>query len=76
MNILEVKDVVLLLRAEVQRAGGVKAWCKKTGVHRTIVTKVLNNSRPPTKSIIKALSLRTVFVVGGNQSKSTKAKRR
>jgi hypothetical protein len=72
---LEVKDVVSLLRAEVRRAGGVAAWCKKTGVHRSVVSRVLHNC-PPTKSMIKALNLRTVFVVRGNQLKATKAKRR
>jgi DNA-binding phage protein len=64
---LEVKDVILLLRAEVRRAGGVSAWSKKTGVHRTIVSKVLHNSKPLPKSIIKALKLRTVFVVNKDQ---------
>jgi DNA-binding phage protein len=62
MRILEVKDLVPLLRAEVQRAGGVSAWSKKTGVNRTIVSKVLNDLRAPPKSMIKALKLRTVFV--------------
>jgi hypothetical protein len=63
MRILEIKDVVPLLRTEVQRAGGVSAWSKKTGVNRTVASKVLNNLKPPTKSVIKALKLRPVFVV-------------
>ncbi len=63
MRILEFKDIVPLLRAEVQRAGGVSAWSKKTGVSRTVVSKALNNLKPPTKSIIKALKLRMVFVI-------------
>jgi DNA-binding phage protein len=66
MRMLEVKDIVPLLRAEVQRAGGVTAWCKKTGVHRTIASKVLNNLSPPTKSVIKALKLRMVFIASQN----------
>jgi DNA-binding phage protein len=64
MRILEFKDIIPLLRAEVQRAGGVSAWSKKTGVSRTIVSKALNNLKPPTKSIIKALRLRAVFLQG------------
>jgi hypothetical protein len=63
MRILEVKDIVPLLRAEVRRAGSVGAWSRKNGVHRTIVSKVLNHLKPPTKSIAKALKLRAVFVV-------------
>jgi hypothetical protein len=63
MRVLEVKDIVPLLRAEVQRAGGISAWSKKTGVNRTVASKVVNNLKPPTKSVIKALKLRAVFVV-------------
>jgi hypothetical protein len=66
---LEVEDVISLLRAELRRAGSVAAWCKKTGVHRTIVSKVLNNARPPTKSVIEALKLRTVFAVRDDKPK-------
>ena len=69
MRILELKDVVSVLRAEVQRAGGVSAWSKKTGVNRTIVSKVLNDLRAPPKSMIKALKLRTVFVVSKDSAK-------
>jgi DNA-binding phage protein len=69
MRILEVKDIVPLLRAEVQRADGLSAWSKKTGVHRTIVSKVLNHLSQPTKTVIKALKLRKVFVVGKDQPK-------
>jgi hypothetical protein len=61
MRILEKRDVVALLRSEVKKAGGVIAWSNKTGVHRTTVSKVIGNHGPPTKSIIRALKLRTVF---------------
>ena len=66
MRILEIKDIVPLLRAEVLRAGGVTAWSKKTGVNRTVASKVLNNLKPPTRSVIKALKLRAVFVTSEN----------
>jgi DNA-binding phage protein len=59
---LELKDVVRLLRSEVERAGGQTAWAKKTGINRTVINKVLNDLEPPTKSIVRALRLRMVFV--------------
>ena len=62
MRVLELDDVVLLLCSEVERAGGQAAWSKETGVHRTIVNSIINSRRPPTKRIIMALNLRTVFV--------------
>ena len=66
MRTFEVKDIVPLLGAEMQRAGGVSARSKKTGVNRTVASKVLNNLKPPSKSIIKAPKLRMVFVASEN----------
>jgi hypothetical protein len=62
MMVLEPKDVVALLRFEVSRAGGQAAWASRTGVNRIVVNKILNGHGLPTKKIIRALKLRTVFV--------------
>ena len=62
MRFLELKDVICLLRSEVERAGGQAAWAKKTGTNRTVINRVLNDRQPPTKKIISALKLRIVFV--------------
>ena len=71
MRILELDDVISLLRSEVERAGGQATWAQKAGVHRVYVNKVLNGHRPPNKAIINALSLRMVFV---SRSKSPQSK--
>ena len=42
MKVLEVKDVIDLLRAEVRRAGGQAAWAKQAGANRIVVNKILN----------------------------------
>ena len=62
MKVLETQDVIVLLRAEVHRAGGQAAWATKAGVSRITVNKILNGHGLPTKKIIKALKLRAVFV--------------
>jgi DNA-binding phage protein len=62
MRFLELKDVIRLLRSEVERAGGQTEWAKKTGVDRTTINRVLHDRQPPTKKIIRALKLRMVFV--------------
>jgi DNA-binding phage protein len=62
MRFLELKDVIRLLRSEVERAGGQSAWAKKTGNNRTTINRVLHDRIPPTKKIIGALKLRMVFV--------------
>jgi hypothetical protein len=72
MRILEIEDVISLLRSEVKRAGSQVAWSKKNGINRTLLNGVLNHRRPPTTRIAKALKLRLVFVFKSElpQSKS------
>jgi DNA-binding phage protein len=60
-KILNEKDVVQLLRQEVAKAGGQTEWYRKTGISRTMINKVLRTQRRPTKAIIKALNLETVY---------------
>jgi hypothetical protein len=62
VKVLEAKDVIALLRSEVARAGSQAAWAKRAGVSRIVVNKILNGRGLPTKKILKALKLRTVFV--------------
>jgi len=70
MRFLEPKDVIYLLRSEVERAGGQTAWAKRTGIQRAIINKVLNKLQPPSKPIISALKLRMVFVPKRKSSRS------
>ena len=60
--ILTAKDVVRLLRQRVAKAGGQSAWAKKTGVHRTLINRVLREQQAPTKSIVNALQLDVVYL--------------
>lgn len=69
MHLLDLEDVMSLLRSEIERAGGQTAWSRMTGVHRTTVVKVLMGLQPITKSIIRALKLRTVFVADSDITK-------
>jgi hypothetical protein len=73
MKVLEPQDVIALLRAEVERAGGQAAWASKASVSRIIVNKILNGHGLPTKKIIKALKLRPVFV---REAQPARSKRR
>jgi hypothetical protein len=62
MRALDQKDVVRLLRSEVNRAGSQKEWAKENGVTPSSISMVLSGVRPPTKKIISALKLRRVVV--------------
>jgi len=70
MRVLELADVIVMLRSEVDRVGGQAVWAKKAGVDRAVVSKVLNGRRPPNKAIINALDLRMVFVAHAKRPQS------
>ena len=61
--ILDDKDVVLLLRAAVEREGSVSAFAKRHGLERTNLTNVLNGKRPVSSSLVKVLGLQKVYVL-------------
>jgi hypothetical protein len=66
MPVLELEDVLTLLRREVEQAGGQVAWSQRTGVDRVSLNRVLNGYRPPSARMIEALDLRVVFTpLGG-----------
>src|SRR5882672_11122973 len=52
MRALDQKDVVRLLRSEVNRAGGQKKWAKQNGVAPSAISMVLTGDRPPNKKIL------------------------
>jgi DNA-binding phage protein len=59
---LTAKDVVQLLRQEVAEIGGQSAWARKTGIHRSLINRVLQGKEAPTKTIIDALQLKVVYL--------------
>ena len=56
---LDDKDVVRLLRSEVEQAGGQSAWARRERIDRALLNRVLCTHKPPTAKIIRALALRT-----------------
>lgn len=60
-RVLSRKDVIRLLREEVERVGGQVAWSKKMGINRAHLNLVLNGRRPPSENILAALNLDTVY---------------
>ena len=63
MRIFEEKDVIALLRAEVQKAGSVAAWAQSASLDRTYVSGVVYQRRRPTApKLLCALGLRRAVV--------------
>ena len=63
MRVLDDKDVVRLLRLEVERARGQSAWARREGIDRTLLNRILNGQRPPTREIIRALKLCNAYTL-------------
>ncbi len=62
MSILTEKAVAVLLRSEVRKSQSISAWAKSVSLDRTHVSSVVNQRRPISKSMIRALGLRTAVV--------------
>ena len=63
MRILDNKDVVRLLRSKVERAGGQSSWARRERIDRTLLNRVLNGHKPPSKEIIRALKLCNAYAL-------------
>lgn len=57
-------DVVHLLRAAIEREGSQIAFAKRYGINRAYLNMVLSGKRPVGSTVVKALGLRKVYVVG------------
>ena len=61
MCMLDNKEVVRLLRLEVEQAGGQSSWARRERIDRTMLNRVLKGQKPPTEKIIRALKLCNVY---------------
>jgi transcriptional regulator with XRE-family HTH domain len=59
MRVLEVEDVIRLLRSQVGQA----ALAKNAGVDRPTISKILSGRAPLQPKILRALNIRMVFVL-------------
>jgi DNA-binding phage protein len=62
MRLFDEKEVLQLLRSEVERAGGQSAWARKSRFDRPMLNKILSGRLSPTKKIIDLLNLCLVYV--------------
>ena len=60
-TIFDADDVVMLLRAAVEREGSQTAFAKRYGVERTRINAILSGKRPVTESVANALGLRKTY---------------
>ena len=58
---VEPKDIIALLRAEIQKAGSVTAWANNASIDRAVVSATLHHKRSIPKRLIRALGLRSAL---------------
>jgi hypothetical protein len=61
-GLLNLKDVIRLLRKEVKRAGSQRAFARKSKVNVGVVSKTLRGIVLPSEKILSALNLRLVYL--------------
>jgi hypothetical protein len=59
--ILDVDNVIRLLRAMVELESGQSAFARRHGIKRSGLNVILNGKRPVTAAVVKALGLRKVY---------------
>jgi transcriptional regulator with XRE-family HTH domain len=60
-QILDLEDVIRLIRSEVERAGSQRAFARRAGVDISAVSRVLRRQRLPNEKLLRALNLRVVY---------------
>jgi ribosome-binding protein aMBF1 (putative translation factor) len=61
-RILDLKDVMQLLRSEIKRAGSQRAFARKARVNVSVVSKTLRGRVLPSEKILRALNLSVVYL--------------
>ena len=59
---LDDKEVIRLLKAEVDRAGSQTAFAAQTGANRNNLNRILSGKMAITTGVTRALKLRRVYV--------------
>jgi hypothetical protein len=61
-RLLNLSDVIKLLRSEVERAGSQRAFARKAAVNVSVVSKTLRGIVLPSQKILGALKLTIVYL--------------
>lgn len=60
-ELLNIEDVLALLRAEVAKSGSQIEWARQHGVDRSCVCAAINGTKPLQPKIIRALGLKATI---------------
>jgi hypothetical protein len=61
-QVLELQDVLRLLRSEIKRAGSQRRFAREAGVNISVVSRTLSGQVLPSQKILRGLNLRRVYL--------------
>ncbi len=61
-RVLDLQDVLRLLRSEIKRAGSQRRFAREASVNVSVVSKTLRGHVLPSQKVLRALKLRTVYL--------------
>ena len=61
-RVLDLQDVLRLLRSEIKRAGSQRRFAREASVNVSVVSKTLRGKVLPSQKVLRALKLRTVYL--------------
>ena len=72
MTLLTEKQVVKLLAAECNKAGGIGQWARSHRITPSYVYSIFNNKCGVGKAVAKALNLKKIAMFEGTKNSATK----
>jgi ribosome-binding protein aMBF1 (putative translation factor) len=61
-QILDLEDVIRVLRSEIERAGSQRMFARKVGVNISVISRTLRGQALPSEKILRALKLQVVYL--------------
>jgi uncharacterized small protein (DUF1192 family) len=61
-QILDLEDVIRVLRSEIERAGSQRMFARKAGVNISVISRTLRGQALPSEKILRALKLQVVYL--------------
>lgn len=59
---VSAQEVLRILEAEIQNAGSISRWCRRTGINRSYLSQVLHKKKGIGKRIFAALGLSNAVI--------------
>jgi len=59
---VSAQEVLIILRAEIENAGSISRWCRRTGINRSYISRVLHKKKGFGARVLAALGLSNAII--------------